>query len=375
MRCDFVVIGAGIAGASAAYELAGSGRVILLEREDAPGYHSSGRSAAVYTENYGNRIARALTRASRSFLDSPPAGFTEHRLLKPRGALFVATADEEDALVALVEEAGEIGVRVETVDGARARALVPVLRPEHVWAALFEPGSMDIDVHALQQGFLRGLIARGGELVVNAEAAAVERRSGSWQVTTSVGRFTAPVLVNAAGAWADGIARLAGVRPLGLTPMRRTALTFDPPDGVDCTGWPVVIDVEEAFYFKPDAGRLMASPADVTPVAPADVRPEELDIAVCVDRVEKATTLKIRRITHKWAGLRTFAADKVPAVGPDPEAEGFFWVAGQGGYGIMTSPAMARATAALATGRDLPIELTAQGLEPENLLPARLRTS
>ena len=371
MHCAFLVIGGGIAGAGVAHALAqtGDGRVVLLERESAPGYHSTGRSAALYTENYGNAPIRALVQASKPFLLAPANNDAAHPVLTPRGALMIARADQGAALDAALAFAGETGVAASEIDKARALKLHPGLDPDYFARALYEPEAMDIDVHGLHQTFLKGLSARGGTLVTDAEVTALARRDGLWHVDCRAGRYATPVVVNAAGAWADEIARLAGLRPVGLVPKRRTVVTFDPPDGADIAAWPMVIDVDENFYFKPDAGRLLASPADETPVAPCDVQPEELDIALAVDRFERATTLRVRRITHKWAGLRTFAADKTPVVGMAPDGPGFCWLAGQGGYGIQTAPALSRVAAALASGRPIPDDIA---LDPAALAPERL---
>jgi D-arginine dehydrogenase len=339
---DILVIGAGIAGASVADALAASARVVVLEREERPGMHSTGRSAALFSETYGNEVIRALSRASRAFLAGPPAGFCETPLIGPRGTLYVASEDQLDRLRALEVAAGTF----ERLPGAEARELVPVLRPQGAAAALYEPGAMDIDVDALHQGFLRRLRRAGGQLVTNAPVTALTRTADRWIAVTPQGDFSAPIVVNAAGAWADRVAVLAGIAPLGLQPKRRTAALIDGPD-LDFSGWPLVIDVDETVYFKPDARRLLISPADETDTGPCDAQPDDLDVAVAADRIERLTTLTIRRVTHRWAGLRTFAPDRTPVCGFDPRGEGFFWLAGQGGYGIQTSPALAKLAARL----------------------------
>lgn len=377
-HADFLIVGAGMAGASAAYELAAHGRVLLLEREAQPGYHSTGRSAALYTQTYGHAVVRALTVASWDFYNSPPDGFTGHPVLSPRGVLLIGRADQTVALEQAFAEGRRLTPSVERLDREEALARAPMLRAEYVAGAVWEPEAMDLDVHAIHHGYLRGLKMRGGIQIGDAEVRAVERRDGLWVARTPAGDFAAPVLVNAAGAWADSLAALAGVRPIGLVPKRRTALTFDPvfddtADAAGLAGWPMVIDVDETFYFKPDAGRLLASPADETPVEPCDAQAEEWDVAVAVDRVEQAARFGIRRITHRWAGLRSFVADKVPVVGFDAEAEGFLWLAGQGGYGIQTAPAMARTAASLAVGAGLPSDVAGLGVTPADLSPARLR--
>jgi len=372
-ECDFLVVGAGIAGASAAAELAQHGRVVVLERESQPGYHSTGRSAALYTETYGNRVIRALTVASGRFLRNPPAGFADHALLTPRGTLLIGRADQRAALDGAYAELRDLAPGLALVDGAEARRLVPVLDQGYVAAGIYEADATDMDVHGIHNGFLKTLRARGGRVVTDAEVTALARRSGRWHATTNAGAFSAPVVVNAAGAWCDVVARLAGVQPIGLVPKRRTAFTFDPPAGADVRAWPAVIDIAETFYFKPEAGKILGSPADETPIEPCDVQPEEIDIAEAVERIERASVLRVRRLDHKWAGLRSFVADKTPVVGMNDAADGFFWLAGQGGYGIMTSPALGRTVAALLTDGTIPADLAALGVTKEALGPARCR--
>lgn len=345
---DFLVVGAGMAGASAAHELSAVGETIVLEQEERPGVHATGRSAALFTETYGNATVRALTRASRAFLTDPPDGFTASALLRPRGALFIASEAERPRLEALAATERATGAFVD-LSGEEVRARVPILRAEAAVAGLYESGAMDIDVDALHQGYQRGFRRRGGRIVTDAGVVGLRRERGVWVAETAEGEFAAPVVINAAGAWTDQVAGLAGLAPVGLTPKRRTAALIAGPD-IDFSAWPLVIEVAERFYFKPDAGRLLISPADETDTEPCDAQPEDLDVAIAADRIERATTLAIRRISHRWAGLRTFAPDRTPVCGFDPRAEGFFWLAGQGGYGIQTAPALARLTAELIAG-------------------------
>ena len=373
MDADILIVGAGIAGASAGYFLAGQRRVVVLERESQPGYHSTGRSAALFTEYYGNAIIRALTVASRGFLEAPPAGFADHPLMSPRGTMFIARDDQRATLARQLEEAQALVPTIHAVDMKRATALYPPLRAGHITAAFYEPDSKDMDVHAIHQGYLRGLKAAGGTVVCDAELTALERRGGQWHARTKAGAFRAPIVIAAAGAWCDEVGRLAGAAPIGLVPKRRTALTFDPPAGAECRAWASITDADEDFYVKPDAGALLGSPADETPVPPQDAQPEEIDIAIAVERIEAASRLRIRRIKNKWAGLRSFVADKTFVVGYDSEAEGFFWLAGQGGYGIQSAPAMGRLSAALALGSGMPDDLKALGVSEATLSPARLR--
>ena len=372
---DFLIVGAGIAGASMGHWLAARGKVVLLEREEQPGYHSTGRSAALFWEGYGTAQVRALTCASRAFLAAPPAGFAAHPILTPRGALIVAARERVGALQAMLAEIAPNAPAARIVTGEAAREMVPVLRPEAAHTAIHEPDAFDIDVHSLHQGYLRGARAGGGELVCRAQVTAIERERDAWRVTTSAGAYRAAVLVNAAGAWCDEIARMAGVRPIGLVPKRRAAFTFAPPDGVRTAHWPMFIDVDESFYVKPDAGMLLGSPANADPTYPQDVQPEEMDIALAIERIQSATTLSIRRPARTWAGLRSFVEDGDLVGGFDPEAPGFFWVSAQGGYGIQTSAAMGEACAALASGRPLPARIADFGLSAAMLSPARLRGS
>lgn len=372
-KSDYLIIGAGIAGASIAYWLGPHARVTMLERESQPGYHSTGRSAALFMESYGPPQVRALTCASRAFLENPPAGFSDHPILSPRGAMMVAAhgqqemLDEQDAIVR------SVSALAQRLDAAGACGLVPVLRREQVLGAVYEPDASDIDVHSLHQGYLRGFRAAGGTLHCDAEVAAMEYTGGVWRVTAGGRTYEAPIVVNAAGAWCDVIASLAGAAPIGLVPMRRSAFTFAPPEGMDVSAWPMFIGVDESYYVKPDAGLLLGSPANADPVAPHDVQAEELDIALAIDRIETMTTLSIRRPRHVWAGLRSFVGDGSFVGGFDDTVPGFFWAAGQGGYGIQSSAAAGEAYAAMLRGVTLPTHIIDFGVRPEELRPARLR--
>ncbi|MDM0091457.1 MULTISPECIES: FAD-dependent oxidoreductase [unclassified Variovorax] len=372
---DYLVIGGGIAGASVAHWLAPHGRVVLLERESQPGYHSTGRSAALFMESYGTPQVRALTLASRAFFDHPPEGFSEHPLLTPRGAMMVASEEHLPTLEAHWAVLRAMDTGAERLSREEALARVPALRPEQVAAALYEPDAADMDVHAIHQGYLRGMRRAGGLLACDAEVTAVERVGERWRVTAGGKVYEAAVLLNAAGAWVDTIARMAGVPPIGIEPRRRSALIFAPTEGADTAHWPMVYSADEGWYLKPDAGMLLGSPANADPVDPHDVQPEELDIAFAIHRIEEATTLAIRRPTRTWAGLRSFVADGDLVGGFEPSAPGFFWVAAQGGYGIQTSAAMGEACAALARGLPLPERIAAFGLTTEMLGPQRLRTA
>lgn len=367
---DIVVVGAGIAGASAAAWLAGERRVALLERESHPGYHSTGRSAALFSETYGNEVVRALSRASREFFFSPPPGFSEYGLVAPRGALHIAREDQRAALSELLSQADTAG-HVESVDARRAQQLCPLIRSGYAIGGIIEPDASDVDVHALHQGYLKRMRQAGGVLVAEAEVTELEQKRGGWQLHTSRGVFESQIVINAAGAWADEVAALAGLPRLGIVPHRRTALLVDAPAGIELARMPLTIDIEESFYFKPDAGKILVSPADETPSAPCDAQPDEMDVAIAVDRVQRATILDIRHVSRKWAGLRSFAPDRSLVVGFDGKADGFFWLAGQGGYGIQTAPAASRLAAALILDDRVPGELAAFGISAEALSPDR----
>jgi len=360
-------MGAGMAGASAAYFLAPHKKVVLLEREAQPGYHATGRSAAMYSETYGNATVRAITTASKSFYFSPPTRFSDYPLVTPRGSLLVGAESDHDVLRLALHNMRALVPNIEWWTQTDILQRVPVLRPEFAVYGVYEPDAMDMDVHAIHQGFLRGARTAGAQLVCDAGVDSINFVSGQWCVNTPAGRFCAPVLVNAAGAWCDGLARQAGVKPVGLVPKRRTAFTCDAPPGCDISHWPLVIDAQESFYFKPDAGVLLVSPANEDPVPAQDVQPEELDVAIAVDRVEAASTLQIRQVRRKWAGLRSFVADKSPVVGFAPDAPGFFWLAGQGGYGIQTAPAMGELAAALVLGLPVPPAMAALDFRPDDV--------
>ncbi|NMY67046.1 FAD-binding oxidoreductase [Pseudomonas sp. WS 5414] len=373
IQADFIIIGGGIAGASTGYWLSRHGRVIVLERESHPAYHSTGRSAALYTAAYGTAQVRALTLASRDFFDHPPEGFCDHPLLTPRGEMTVDFTGDPAELNNQYLSAKATVPEMQLLSADEACARLPILRREKVHGALYDPSASDIDTDALHQGYLRGIRRHQGQVYTDHEVPGLHRdEQGLWQVQTSGQGFSAPVLINAAGAWADQIGAMAGARPLGLQPKRRAAFIFAGPEGLDTHRWPMLVSLDESFYMKPDAGMFLGSPANADPVEPHDVQPEELDIALGIYQIEEATTLSIRRPTRTWAGLRSFVSDGDLLAGFDPQVPGLFWVAGQGGYGIQTSPAMGQASAALVRGQPLPEQLTRFGLESAMLSPARL---
>lgn len=371
---DIAIVGAGIAGASAAYFLAPHASVLVLEREEQPGYHTTGRSAALFSEAYGNAVVRALTRASRAFFESPPAGFAGHPLLAPRGHLIFCTPEQRTLLDAAAADMSATGTRVQELSSAEVRVLVPALRESHAHAGVLDASAQDLDVHALLQGFLRGARARGARVVQRAELRAADFSTGRWRLATSAGEFSAAVLVNASGAWADEVAQIAGAGQLGIQPLRRTAVVFECGRHAGARAWPMAVSADESLYFRPEGGNFLASPADETPSPACDAQPDELDVAVLIDRLQAAATFDIRRITAKWAGLRTFAPDRTLVAGFDVRQAAFFWLAGQGGYGIQTAPAMGLLAACLVLGKDFPSAIENEGATKAMLAPGRLET-
>jgi D-arginine dehydrogenase len=341
---DFAVVGAGMAGASLAAELAPHARVLLIEAEDAPGYHSTGRSAAFWDECYGGPEIVPLTLASLDYL-------TAQDVLTPRGAVYLAHEDARGAIDTFMDRFGPTGARIERLDAAALAARVPHLRAAWAREAVAAPFCADIDVAGLHQHYL-GLARRhGADVVCRARLARAERVGGVWQLASETGQeWRAAVLVNAAGAWADRVAGIAGARPLGIAPKRRSVavLRVVPEAPADL---PLTIDIGGSFYFKPDNGRLWLSPHDEVPSEPCDAAPEELDIAIAIDRFEQVTDWRIAAVERRWAGLRSFAPDRAPVYGADPDVAGFFWFAGQGGFGIQTAPAAARFAAQMLLGQ------------------------
>ncbi len=365
---EILVIGGGIAGVSVGHYLAAAGReVLLVEAEPQLAYHTTGRSAAVLYESYGTGPIQTLTAASLEFLNSPPEGLADGPLVSPRGVILVARPDQMDILEA---EAAH-GVGLQPISPVEVGALVPVIRTEILAGALMEPQAADLDVAALHQAFVRGMRGGGGTIRPAAPVAAIARSGGRWTVRAGGESIVADVVVNAAGAWGDAVAEMAGVCPVGLVPMRRTA--FMVPGRPDWSGWPAVIDIGHRWYFKPDGEQLLCSPAEEKPSAPCDARPEEVDIALAIDRINRATTLAIRTVRSSWTGLRSFVPDRSMVIGFDSNAEGFFWLAGQGGTGIQTAPGAARLAAALITDGEPPADQIELGVEADDFSPGRLR--
>jgi D-arginine dehydrogenase len=371
---DVAVFGAGIAGASLAWRLAPSCSVLLVEREAQPGVHSTGRSAAMFMESYGPAGVRALTRASRAFYECPPEGFTPSHLLADRGVLYLATRGQEALLRQTQEELAASGTELERLGADDAVRRVPCLRPGQVHGALLEAAARDIDVHALHHGFLRGARAQGAPLLTGAVLQRAVRNEPHWELHLASGEVVrARAVVDAAGAWADELGAVFGAAGIGLVPHRRSAFTFKAPEGVDVSRWPAVVGVDESYYFKPDAGQLLGSPANAEPTVPHDVMPEELDIAQGIHQIESVSTLSIRRPSSTWAGLRSFVRDGELVIGWDDACPGFFWLAAQGGYGIQSAAGASSLAAALLLGRPVPDELRQHGVDAQAMSPSRLR--
>jgi D-arginine dehydrogenase len=350
---DFLVIGGGIAGAAAGFFLSRYGRVILLEAERALGVHSTGRSAALLSEYYGPPVVRAMTSASRDFYSAPPPGFADTELLRPRGVLAVGAGDEFEAAL---KSGSSVPQGVQELTRAEAQLMVPVLRPGFYERAMLKPGACDVDVAAAHQGFLRA-IRSGGRVVTGAPVHNLKYRAGCWHAETPAGRFSAPVVVNAAGAWADEVAAHAQVPPIGLVPRRRTLALIPAPAGyarADVARWPLLGDVADTFYAKPESGGLLVSPVDGVPMAPGSPRAADEDVARAIARYEEATTVRVRRVVRSWAGLRSSVGDDLPVIREAPSAPGFFWLAGLGGYGIQIAPAAGELLAGLVVGAEVP---------------------
>jgi D-arginine dehydrogenase len=361
---DILVIGGGIAGLSAAAALADHARVTVLEAEEQIGVHSSGRSATMVHYALGDGLVRALTLASRAFFEDPPGGFGDIPLGRRMAVLVHARDEERPQLDSLHAELARFA-ELERLDASGVHELCPLLKPD-ARHGIADRNGIRLDPHALLQGNLRHLRERGGALRTGARVRGISRSGGQWTVTTERGEsFSAPLVVNAAGSWADAVARLAGVRPLGLEPKRRTIVTFDAPTGTDLERLPFAKTVADELYFAPESGRLFASPMDEVPSEPCDAQPDEYEVALAAFRMEERTIVKVERIHSRWAGLRTFTADHHPAAGFAPDADGFFWLAGQGGFGLQTSPAMAAIVESLVAGGPWPTaDVAREALDP-----------
>ncbi len=372
-RVDAVIVGGGIAGVSAAAFLAPSMTVRLVDMEATLAHHTTGRSAAQYIENYGSETIRRLTIAGRPFFENPPA----EPLWSPRSAMMVGRADQRDRVEAAVAEGRRLVDSIRLLEADEVREMCPALREDFAGCGSLEPDAMDLDVHGIHQTFLRQARADGAVISPEVAVTGLRAQPGGWRVTTTAGDIDAAVVVNASGAWGDVVAAMAGVDPIGIRPLRRTAFTVAVPERFNGAGWPLVHDIDEAFYFKPEGVDLLCSPADETLSEPCDARPEEIDIARTIDHLNSVTTLDIRSVRSSWAGLRTFTVDRNPAVGFDPDHPGFFWLVGQGGYGIQTAPALGQLCAAEITGADLPAAFTteAMGAAIASMDPARFRTA
>jgi D-arginine dehydrogenase len=366
---DIIVIGAGIAGASIAAHLAETHRILILEMEDRPGFHSTGRSAAAFVPNYGPAPIRALTRAARNFFENPPHGFATGPLATPREAILFGPPDQMAAFEKLMQE--QQGMQ--EISLAAARAKFPLLRDGYAARATVDPGTADLDVDLLHQGYLRLFKSRGGSIACNAGVRTLKRSGGLWIAETPAGTFRSPIIVNAAGAWGDRVAGLAGARAIGLQAKRRSIAVVPAPEGCDPMQWPLVGDVAETWYAKPQSGKLLVSPADATPVDPHDAYADDMALAVGIDRFRQAAMIEVTRVEHTWGGLRSFAPDGNPVCGFDPECAGFFWLIGQGGYGIQTAPALSRLAAALVAKSPIPPDIPAAGCDPAALSPHRFR--
>jgi len=370
-----MIIGGGIAGASAGYELSRHGSVIILEKEPYAGYHSTGRSSAIFQKSYlkGDPLLNILVSASEDFLRHPPQGFTPHPLLSPRDLIYIADAENQHSLDELRLKLANINISADFIDGAEAARLLPILSPPYRGRALLEKGAADMDVNALHDGYLRAIKAHGGRIITEAEVTTLHKKNHQWQAETSQGNFQAPIVVNAAGAWGDQIARLANITPINIQPLRRTVIMVALPKTLSPAQWPLVMNPAEGYYFKPDSGKILMTPGDEKPSPPTDAQPEEIDIAYAAHYLEKTTTLKVNKIARSWAGLRNHVADGHPVLGFDPESEGFFWLAGQGGFGIKTAPALGRIAAALIRQKALPQDISDLGLTEKQISIHRLK--
>jgi len=368
---DYLIIGAGIAGASAAYELAKEASVILIERETQLAYHSTGRSAAIYMQAYGNKTVRGLTKYSLEFYTNPPKGFSDKPLLRERGAIFLATKEQKILAEQHYKEMKNDVGNLRLLEGNQLRNIVPVINTDIYTSGIFEQDAMDIDTHAVHQGYINGFKEKGGALITNCSVNSISRHNNLWSIDTTQGNIVTPMIINAAGAWADQIAGLAGVRSINLEPKKRSVFYLS-IDEFNINKWPYVGDLSESFYFRPDSGKLFVSPCDEIPITPCDAKPSDLDIAIAANNLEVLTDIDVKKIDHTLAGLRSFVADRTPVVGEDTDVSGFFWLVGQGGYGFQTAPAIANCCRMLLTKKCFPDSLKNIGVLEEALSPNRI---
>jgi D-arginine dehydrogenase len=368
-KFDLIVIGAGIAGASIAAHLAATQKVLLLEMEDRPGYHTTGRSAASYEPNYGPPPMLAFTRASATFFKQPPQGFTDGALLTPRHSLFLEAEHQEQYTKTLLEHSSGL----EEISEQKAIGFYPILRKDYAKRSFLDANTGDLDVDLLHRGYLRLFKSAGGTLLNQSPAHSVTRSGSVWEIKTPTSNFTTPIIVNAAGAWGDAVAKMAGISPIGLSPKRRSIGVVPMADYPNFSHWPMVTDCGETWYAKPQSGKLIVSSADATPVEPHDAYADDMAIAEGVERLMNATTLEVTHLDHSWGGLRSFAPDGNPVIGFDPSTDGFFWLIGQGGYGIQSAPALSRTAAALVMHKPIPGDVVEAGLNINDIHPQRLR--
>jgi D-arginine dehydrogenase len=364
---DFLVVGAGIAGASVAAHLAETHSVLLVDMEERAGYHTTSRSAAVYEPNYGPAPMLALTRASKHFFENPPQGFTDAPLITPRATLLFEAEGQAENTAHLLSFAKGLN----EVNEAEARRLFPILREGYAKRSFVDPQTADLDVDLIHRGFLKMFKSRGGKLLLQSPLASAVRNASTWYVTCGKEQIAATTIINAAGAWGDAVANICGAKPVGLQPKRRSIGVVPMADATASQYWPMVIDVAETWYAKPQSGSMIISSADATPVDPHDAYADDMAIAEGIDRMMQATTLEVERLSHSWGGLRTFAPDGNPVVGFDPHTDGFFWLVGQGGYGIQSAPALSETAATLARGEPVHKNVLDLGLDVADIKPNR----
>jgi len=370
-RYDALVVGGGISGVSVAYEVAENRSVGLLDMESVLAYHTSGRSLATFLESYGGPVIRALTTGSRAAFENPP-DIMMPPLLSPLGLLWLGPEGQSDQIHGLYDAVRDLVPDVRIVSGAEAEQINPALAKGYTEIGMFEPGATEIDVNAIHQGYVKGLRRRGGEIHVSARLVSAERKGSVWNAKDAAGNeYEAETIINAAGSWVDEVAGVCRAKPVGIRPLRRTVFLVASPEGVSPRGIPLTGNIENTWYFMPQGDVFACSPADETLMEPCDAKPDPLEIARALELINEATILNAQSIKRPWAGLRNFVPDRVPVVGYDETAEGFFWYAGQGGYGMQIAPALSKTGAALFDGREVPGDLTARGLRAEDLSPSR----